>query len=143
MTLPPHSTRAELVLLAGCLREPGLVLPRVWPVVAPADLYWWHHQLAYRHLLDLFAAADPGPWDLWRRLVVTGDLAEFGGFRGYCRWVADCYAADPTGAWAGVAAARVRDLAARRRAIRRAREVIRDAVAGGREPGYFEGVWRE
>lgn len=132
------SPRAERLVLCGLLRAPDLVAPRVAAVLRPDDLYHWAHRVAYRRLLELYEAADPGPLDLYWRLRLTGELADFGGAARFAAWAAGVLAEDPTGYWAVQAAERVRWLARRRAVVRAAELAIRDAVDGVYGPDEYE-----
>jgi hypothetical protein len=105
--LPPHDTRAERVLLSGCLKEPDCVAEAWRAGVRPADFHWHHHATAFAGLVALYDLADgghePGPYSLWlwvERFAAPGD---FGSIGGYTRWVGGLWDADPTGAhvWHG------------------------------------------
>lgn len=144
--LPPHDRRAEQTVLCGLMREFELVyrgLSRIG--FDPCDLYIHCHRLVFSTLVECFNRAEtwedePGPYGLWRRgqNIVT----EFGGSKPFFEWIAKTLATDPTGLEAVPAAVRVQWLAARRRAIHRANEILADAYDGiaGRE--YYEELVR-
>ncbi|WP_439631404.1 DnaB-like helicase N-terminal domain-containing protein [Gemmata sp.] len=148
--LPPHSTRAERVLLAGVLKDADEVVPAVARLgFAPDDLFHHAHRLVYATAVDLWnrnrgcgpadvlldlrrrdEAADLGPQPALWLADVTLTPPWFGGIE---RWWADGYEVPGVSLFtaAPVAAARlVAWLAKRRAAIHAANEILRDAMDG-------------
>jgi replicative DNA helicase len=138
MDAPPHSTKWERRLLAGLLREPQLTCEScVRNGVREEDLYLHPHRLVWSAAWGLVeSGAVPDLASVWQTLVCRGQQRELDP-HAPALWLADLYDADPTGAWAEWACHKVKSHAARRDAIHRAREVLRDAYDGVREPEYY------
>lgn len=127
--------RAERVVLCGCLREPGLVLPRLDELgFTEADFTTHRHRLVWRAVLELAGTGDGvvGPYSLWALLRGRGVLAELGACP--AAWIAGTWDCDPTGAWAVPEAVRLRWLTVRRDAVHAAAALARDAADGHLTP---------
>lgn len=129
---------AERVVLCGCLKEPELVLPRLWDMGLDADDFGFYaHRLVWEAVEELATTGrgEVGPHSLWRLLKASGSLADLGPHPSH--WIAGLWDADPTGAWAVPEAHRVLELSLRRRAVHRANELIRDALDGVYAPRIY------
>jgi replicative DNA helicase len=137
--IPPNDEDAERVVLAGLLRQ----WAAVWREVRRAglrrgDLYHHRHLLVWDAAAGLGASGRPvSAVEVWREVGRRGHWGEWPqwgrdrtGRLGCAAWLVELLDVDPTGYWALEKAVRVRDLAARRRVIHRARQAIRDAIDG-------------
>jgi replicative DNA helicase len=137
-TPPPAACAAERLVLCGALKAPELVLPRLWDVGLCRAHFGWHcHGLVWDAVVALATTGrgEVGPHAVLLYLKARGQLADLGP-RPAC-WLLELWGEDPTGAWAVPAAHEVVRAAARRAAIHRAREILRDAYAGCRETDYY------
>ena len=102
-----------------------------------ADFYIHAHRLVFDAAWSLVESGGvPDLVSVWQTLVCRRQERELDP-RSPARWLADLYDADPTGAWCDWACEVVRWHADRRAAIHRAREVLRDAYDGVREPEFY------
>lgn len=136
---PPHSERAERVLLAGLFREPDLVTRAcIRHGVGESDLYFHAHRLVWRTVWDLVeAGVIPDLAGVYQVLICREQDRELNGDRS-ALWLAELYDADPTGAWCDWACEVVLWCSSRRAVIHRATESLRDAYDGVRATGEYE-----
>lgn len=130
VSLPPDDEEAERRLLAGLLREPERVgLACLERGVCGSDLYHHAHRLVWEACWQLIGAGlESGAAAVYVALRAAGHLADLPRPAGL--WLAELLDADPTGMWHADAIRRVLRASVRRRVIRRASEVLRDARDG-------------
>jgi replicative DNA helicase len=138
MDAPPHDTKWERRLLAALMREPVPASEAcVRHRLTAADFYVHAHRLVFDAAWSLVESGGvPDLVSVWQTLVCRRQQRELDP-RAPALWLADLYDADPTGAWCDWACEVVRWHADRRDAIHRAREVLRDAYDGVREPEFY------
>jgi replicative DNA helicase len=140
---PPADERAERAILAALSCDPsGATAACLEHGVSASDLYFHRHRLAWSAAWELIGTTGRA-WacDLYDALRSAGHAGEWGGWRELALWLADLVTEDfPAGGFHPAEV--VRQLAARRAAIHRANEVLRDAYDGCREPTYYEGRLR-
>jgi hypothetical protein len=126
---------AERIVLAGLMRAPEVNAVKLRGRVWPADFGYQVNGWLFAQCLDLWRDVKATPLDLGalfgRLATLTGpglSRADFGPRPAV--WLWEVYESDPTGAWCGWAAGKVRNLAERRRIIHAARVRIRDAEDG-------------
>lgn len=134
--IPPHDAAAERVVLCGLMTAWEVVSAEVRRVgLRGDDLYLDLHRRVWGAVAGLAYAGRPvTPWAVWRWLEPEwGEWPRVGAQNAAmscAAWLVGVTDEDPTGYWAMERAARVRDLAERRRVIHRARAAIRDALGG-------------
>jgi replicative DNA helicase len=128
--LPPHSEPAERKLLAALLREPALAWKAVeHHGVCREAFFFFHHRTLFGVLEGMRKFRPKFPLaDAHEAIVLAGLAGDFPDRLGV--WLAELYDDDPTGAWVDHSCLLVRREHARRVAIHRANEVLRDAYDG-------------
>lgn len=133
-TAMPHCERSERRILAAIMREPELAFRACehHGIVDDAFFFRLHRTLfRYAKMTIKFHGA-PDAATLYELGRQTGDTDNVSAI-----WFADTLDFDPTGAWCDHSCEQVKLLWARRDAIHRANELLRDAYQGGREPEFY------
>lgn len=124
---------AERLLLSALMKAPEMAFPEVLAAGVTAEDFTQHaHRLCFAALADLAGTGSGvvGPHSLFLVLKARRQLAEFGPHP--ARWVGDLWFDDPTGCWSSWAIHRLLAMSRRRLTVRKAREEIKEAMAGSR-----------
>jgi replicative DNA helicase len=126
---PPHDRHAEQAMLSAMLVDSGCI-DDITAELTAEDLYFDAHQKLYRAVVELVNGGKPVDLvSVREELRRLGQLDDIGGDV----FLVEVFDTVPTAANAVYHAGIVRGMAVRRRAIRYAHEILRDA-AEGRQP---------